>query len=256
MSELLDLATEAARRAGSLLLERFVGPARGVETKTTPTDPVSDADRASEELILSLLDQRRPNDGVVGEEGGGRTGSSGVEWVVDPLDGTVNFLYRIPVWAVSIAARDERGTFLGVVFDPIRDEMFTAELGEGSRLNSEVIHVSDETDINKALIGTGFAYQAEGRAEQAKVLQRVLPRVRDVRRAGSAASDLATVACGRYDGFYESHLEEWDRAAGVLLVQEAGGRVVDIPPPIPTIKGGVLATNPALFDSLRELVVS
>ncbi|MEA2434833.1 MAG: monophosphatase [Actinomycetota bacterium] len=256
MSEFLDIATEAARRAGSLLLEKFVGPARGVDTKTSPTDPVSDADRASEELILALLAQRRPNDGVVGEEGGGRSGSSGVEWVVDPLDGTVNFLYRIPVWAVSIAARDERGTFVGVVFDPNRDEMFTAELGEGARLNSEEIHVSQETDISKALVGTGFAYQSEARAAQAKVAQRVLPRVRDLRRAGSAASDLATVACGRYDGFYEAHLEEWDRAAGVLLVQEAGGRVQDIPPPIPTIKGGVVAANPALFDALHELVVS
>jgi myo-inositol-1(or 4)-monophosphatase len=256
MSELLDVATDAARRAGALLLERFRGPAKGVGTKSSPTDPVSDADRASEELILGILAQRRPNDGVVGEEGGGRAGSSGLEWVVDPLDGTVNFLYRIPLWAVSIAARDERGTFVGVVYDPVRDEMFQAERGRGALLNDRSIHVSDESDIAKALIGTGFAYQAEARAAQAKVLQRLLPKVRDIRRAGSAATDLATVACGRYDGFYESHLEEWDRAAGVLLVEEAGGRVEDIPPPIPAIKGGVMATNPALFDALHELVVS
>jgi fructose-1,6-bisphosphatase/inositol monophosphatase family enzyme len=256
MSELLDLATEAARSAGNLLLERFVRPARGVDTKTSPTDPVSDADRASEELILGLISKSRPADGIVGEEGGGRTGSSGVEWVVDPLDGTVNFLYGIPVWAVSIAARDERGTFLGVVFDPNRDEMFTAELGGGSRMNGEPIRVGDETDLAKALIGTGFAYQAEARAVQARVVERLLPRVRDIRRAGSAASDLATVACGRFDGFFEAHLEEWDRAAGVLLVREAGGVVADIPPPIPTISGGVVAANATLFDELRRLVVS
>jgi myo-inositol-1(or 4)-monophosphatase len=256
MSELLDLASDAARRAGALLLERFHEPARGVETKTSPTDPVSDADRASEELILGMLAQRRPDDGVVGEEGGGRSGTSGVEWVVDPLDGTVNFLFRIPIWAVSIAARDERGTFVGVVFDPNRDEMFRAELGGGAYLNGQPIHVSDQSELPQALIGTGFAYQSEARAQQARVVERVLPRVRDIRRLGSAASDLATVACGRFDGFYEAHLEEWDRAAGVLIVQEAGGRVGEIPPPIPSIKGGVVAANPRLFDALIELVVS
>ena len=252
--ELLDLAVGAARAAGDLLLERFRRPARGVETKSSSTDLVSEADRAAETLILDRLTQARPDDGVMAEEGGGRPSSSGVTWVVDPLDGTVNYLFRLPVWSVSIAAVDDEGALVGVVHDPNRDETFTAVRGGGAHLNGDPIFVSDRAELDQALIGTGFSYQAVARREQAERLVRLLPRVRDIRRGGSAAIDLATLACGRFDGFYEAPMEEWDKAAGVLLIREAGGIVSDLPGPH-GLSPGVIAANPTLHDELRKLVI-
>ena len=252
--DLLDVAVGAARDAGELLLERFRGPARGVETKSSSTDPVSEADRAAEELILERLTAARPGDGILAEEGGGRPSTSGITWVVDPLDGTVNYLFRLPVWCVSIAATDRDGTVVGVVHDPNRGETFTAVRGGGAHLNGEPISVSDRDTLDRALIGTGFSYQAEARREQAELLVKLLPVVRDIRRGGSAAIDLATLACGRLDGFYEAPMEEWDKAAGVLLIREAGGIVSDLPAP-QGLSTGVIAANPALHDELRKLVI-
>ena len=252
--DLLDVAVGAAREAGELLLERFRGPARGVETKSSSTDPVSEADRAAEELILERLTAARPDDGILAEEGGGRASTSGITWVVDPLDGTVNYLFRLPVWCVSIAATDRDGTVVGVVHDPNRGETFTAVRGGGAHLNGEPISVSDRNTLDRALIGTGFSYQAEARREQAELLVKLLPVVRDIRRGGSAAIDLATLACGRLDGFYEAPMEEWDKAAGVLLIREAGGIVSDLPAP-QGLSTGVIAANPALHDELRKLVI-
>jgi len=251
---LLDLAVAAAREAGELLLERFRRPARGVETKSSSTDLVSEADRAAEELILGRLTEARPDDGILAEEGGGRTSSSGITWVVDPLDGTVNYLFRIPVWSVSIAAADPDGTLIGVVHDPNRAETFTAIRGEGAALNGDPISVSDRDSLEQAMIGTGFSYDSEARREQAERLVRLLPLVRDIRRGGSAAIDLATLACGRFDGFYEAPMEEWDKAAGVLLIREAGGIVSDLPAP-KGLSTGVIAANPELHDELRGLVI-
>jgi myo-inositol-1(or 4)-monophosphatase len=253
-SSLLDLAVGVAREAGELLLGRFRRPARGVETKSSSTDLVSEADRSAEELILERLAAARPDDGVLAEEGGGKSSSSGITWIVDPLDGTVNYLFRIPVWSVSIAATDERGTLIGVVHDPCRAETFTAIRGEGAALNGEPISVGDQGSLAQALIGTGFSYDADARREQAERLVRVLPRVRDIRRGGSAAIDLATLACGRFDGFFEAPMEEWDKAAGVLLIEEAGGIVSDLPAP-KGLSTGVIAANPKLHDELRRLVI-
>ena len=253
-SPLLELAVGAAREAGELLLERFHGPARGVDTKSSSTDLVSDADRAAEALILGRLVEARPEDGILAEEGGGRPSGSGVTWIVDPLDGTVNFLFGIPVWSVSIAARDALGAIVGVVHDPNRGETFTASRGEGAALNGEPIRVSDRGRLEEAMIGTGFSYDAEARREQAERLVRLLPRVRDIRRGGSAAIDLATLACGRFDGFYEAPMEEWDKAAGILLIREAGGVVSDLPAP-QGLSTGVIAANPNLHDELRKLVI-
>jgi myo-inositol-1(or 4)-monophosphatase len=251
---LLDLASEAARRAGALLLDRFEGPARGVSTKSTPTDLVSDADRDAESLLVEMLEAERPEDGILGEEGGGRTSGSGVRWVLDPLDGTVNFLFGIPAWCVSVAVEDRRGTLAAVVHDPTRAETFTALRGGGAQLNGDVIRVSDKGDLDTALIGTGFAYDRRARSVQASLLPQVLPRVRDIRRAGSAAQDLCSVACGRLDGFYEAAMEAWDKAAGVLVVKEAGGRVSELAAPLEGLSPGVVAAGPALHDALRELV--
>lgn len=251
--ELLELAEETARRAGALLLERFSQPARGVDTKTGPTDPVSDADRDAEALILGAIRKSRPGDGLVGEEGGEGDSTTGITWVVDPLDGTVNFLFGIPVWCVSIGVEDAAGGLAGVVYDPNRDESFTAIRGSGASLNGAPIHVSDRRDLSSALVGTGFHYDQIRRAEQAATVAEVIPRVRDVRRAGSAALDLCALACGRLDAFYEAPMERWDRAAGELIVREAGGVVRDLEAP----RGappGVTAANPNLHEDLRELV--
>ena len=234
-------------------MEMFNGPAAGVSSKSTPTDLVSDADRASEELILGMLREERPGDGILSEEGGSDGSSTGIVWVVDPLDATVNYLFGLPWWCVSVAAQDADGGVVGVIHNPNAGETFTAIRGEGAFLEGAPIHVSDRSDISSALVGTGFAYDSGAREHQAAIVARILPRVRDVRRAGSAALDLAHLACGRLDGFYEAPLEPWDRAAGVLLIEEAGGKVTELEAPL-GMSTGVVAANPALHDDLRRLV--
>jgi myo-inositol-1(or 4)-monophosphatase len=252
---LVDLAVEAAHRAGVLLLERFRGPARGVNAKSTPTDLVSDADRDAEALLVDLLARERPDDGLLGEESAARPSSSGLTWVIDPLDGTVNFLFGIPVWSVSIAVEDPQGTVVGVVHDPTHTETYTARRGEGAALNGSPIFVSETADLSTALIGTGFAYDPQARRVQASLLPRLLPFVRDIRRAGSAALDLSSVACGRLDGFYEGTMERWDKAAGALLIAEAGGHVSELAAPREGLTPGLIAAGPELHDPLRDLVM-
>jgi myo-inositol-1(or 4)-monophosphatase len=253
---LLGLATDAARRAGELLLERFSAPARGVDTKSSPTDLVSDADRDAERLLIELIRAERPDDGFVGEESGAKESRSGVSWIVDPLDGTVNFLFRIPVWSVSVAARSGDRVVAGVVYDPNRGEMYTAVEGAGAHVNGQPAAVSSCSSLDTALIGTGFSYEPRAREVQARTLLRALPRVRDIRRAGSAALDLAWVACGRLDGVYEAPMEPWDKAAGTLLVSEAGGVVSELPAPLEHLSSGVVCAGPALHDLLRSLLLS
>lgn len=253
--ELLDLAVDIAVEAGELLRERFETGVTDVDTKSTPTDVVTDADRDSEDLVMRRIIGARPHDGIVSEEGEGRESSSGITWTVDPLDGTVNYLFGIPVWGVSIAVRDREGPLIGVVNDPTRQEVFAAERGAGASLNDRPMRVSGATDLAQALVGTGFSYDAAARRVQAKRLVQILPCVRDVRRAGSAAIDLAWLACGRLDGFFEAPMKVWDRAAGELLVREAGGIVtpLDAPSADPGDRG-VVAANPDLHGVLNELV--
>jgi myo-inositol-1(or 4)-monophosphatase len=253
--ELLDLAIEAARSAGALLQDRFRQPAAGVEWKSTPTDLVSDADKASEALILDLIGSKRPDDGILSEEGGRERSASGLTWVIDPLDGTVNFLFGIPAWSVSIAVEDGDGGLVGVVYQPTTEEIFSATRGQGASLNDKAIRVSDRGELSSALVGTGFAYDARARRVQAEIVARVLPSARDIRRAGSAALDLAALACGRLDAFYEAPMERWDKAAGVVLIKEAGGTVSELEAPL-GLSPGVVAANPHLHDELRELVTS
>jgi myo-inositol-1(or 4)-monophosphatase len=211
---------------------------------------VSDADREAEALIVGELRRKRPDDGLVAEEGATAAGASGRRWVVDPLDGTVNFLYGHAAWAVSIALEDEDGRVLGVVHDPARAETFRARRGGGCELNGEAVRVSGEERLSTALVATGFGYAAERRALQADVLARVLPRVRDIRRGGSAALDLAWVASGRLDGYYERGVQHWDWAAGRLLVEEAGGITAELPGE----PAGLAAASPGLLPQLVELV--
>jgi fructose-1,6-bisphosphatase/inositol monophosphatase family enzyme len=218
---------------------------------------VSDADRDAEVLIRDLLAAERPGDGLLGEEGSLVQGSSGRRWVVDPLDGTTNYLYRFPAWVVSVALEDGSspsggtgGALVGVVHDPLRGETFAARRGRGATRNGAQIVASGAQRLDGALIGTGFGYAAERRAAQAEVAARVLPRVRDIRRAGAAALDLCMVACGRLDGYYERGLNEWDWAAGSLIASEAGATVL----PLPGEPFGLVVASPAIADELAELV--
>jgi myo-inositol-1(or 4)-monophosphatase len=261
--QLLDLAVEAATRAGVLLMSRFGGPASGVGSKTSVTDLVSDADRDAERLIMEIISARRPDDAVLAEEGGS-AGEGRLTWIVDPLDGTVNYLYGRPVWCVSIAVVEDHEPIVGVIHDPNRDETFSAIAGRGASLDGRPTRVSDETQISQALVGTGFSYDPETRGAQAEVVARVLPMVRDIRRSGSAALDLAFVACARLDSFYEANMEPWDKAAGILLVRESGGELERLPHPrsdpapddFRLVQGshGLIAGNPILCRDLAELV--
>jgi myo-inositol-1(or 4)-monophosphatase len=252
--EILTLAVTAAHRAGELLLDHYSRAATGVDAKSTPTDLVSDADRNAERSIKEIIASERPDDGFMAEETGGEAAQSDITWIIDPLDGTVNFLFRIPTWCVSIAVRQGADLIAGVVHDPNRGETFTARKGAGATLNGVRIRVGAQDELSQALVGTGFAYDSATREVQAAVVQRVLPRVRDIRRGGSAALDLAYIACGRLDGFYEAHMMEWDKAAGILLIEEAGGVVSSLEDPS-GISDGVIAANPHLHPQLQSLVL-
>jgi len=253
--ELLEVAVDAARMAGALLSERArQGEEREVSSKSTPTDLVSEADLASQRAIAEMLAERRPGDGFVGEEEGRREeGESGLSWVVDPLDGTVNFLFGIPHWSVSVAVRDGEGVLAGAVYDPNRDELFTATRGGSPALNGKAIAASARSDLPSAMVATGLAYDAGVREAQAKVLARLAGRVRDIRRFGSAALDLAWTAAGRYDAYFERSVKQWDIAAGQLICERAGLEVRELPV-YENLPWGILVAPPALAAPLLELV--
>ncbi len=254
MTDLRALALEVALAAGALLLERFGESARGVASKTSVTDLVSDADRDAERVIVERLRAARPDDAIVGEEGARREGSSGVRWFIDPLDGTINFLYGIPHWCVSLACADAGGAFVGVVHDAWRSETFVAEHGRGAWLGEHRLMVSTERDLGHALVATGFGYAAEVRRRQGVTVARVLPRVRDVRRFGSAALDLAWLAAGRLDAYFETGVNSWDVEAGMLLVREAGGDATRVERIGEDSRAGVVATNGRLHEAFRALL--
>jgi myo-inositol-1(or 4)-monophosphatase len=251
--ELLDVARHAARASAAELEPRFGHDQRQVRAKSTPTDLVSEADLAAESAIRRVLFERRPDDAVLGEEGGA-TGQGRLRWVIDPLDGTINFLFGVPVFAVSVACEDSDGTLAGVVLDPVRDECFTATRSGRAELNGSEIAAAGREELATALVATGFAYDARVRERQATALRRVLPRVRDIRRAGSAAIDLSWCACGRYDAYYERGVKPWDYGAGGLIAQRAGLelRHLDENEEGPA---GLLAAPSALVDELLELVI-
>lgn len=256
---LLALACEAARAAGVMLLERFgEDRAEGVRSKSTPTDLVSEADLASEREIRRLLAGARPEDGFLGEEGDDRPGRSGLRWVVDPLDGTINFLFGIPQWSVSVAVEDAAGTLAGVIYDPCRDELFEAVRGGPASWSvaagaARALQGSTRADLATGMVATGFAYDAALRGAQAQVLARVAPRVRDIRRFGSAALDLAWTAAGRYDAYFERDVKRWDVAAGALICERAGLTVMELPAG-EGLPWGILVAAPALAEPLLELV--
>ena len=226
--DLLDLAVDVARSAGRLIVEERP-PALGVaSTKSSATDIVTEMDQRSEQLIVDLITAARPDDGFLGEEGADRAGSSGVTWVVDPIDGTVNYLYGIPAYAVSIAARVGDEVVAGAVVNPVSNEVWSALQGEGAWLDDRRLQPAQPPALEMALLATGFGYDSRRRTRQAEILQVVLPLVRDVRRAGAASLDLCAVACGRVDGYYEQGLQPWDLAAGGLVAREAGAVVTGL----------------------------
>jgi myo-inositol-1(or 4)-monophosphatase len=252
----IELAERAARAAAAVLLSAYGLPPEGLGSKSSHTDLVSDADRRAERAIRDLLAAERPDDGLVAEEGSRSEAASGRRWVVDPLDGTINFLYGFPAWAVSVALEDAADLAVGVVLDPVRDECFIAERGAGARLRGPdgdalPLRVRDRRELDRALVATGFSYEPARRAAQADVVRRMLPRVRDIRRAGAAALDLAWLAAGRLDAYFERGLQPWDRAAGELLVHEAGGAVAELDG---DPRGLVAAATPELLAELGTLV--
>jgi myo-inositol-1(or 4)-monophosphatase len=228
---LLRIALDAAGEAGRLLASwRGDGRPEVVDTKSSPTDVVTEMDRRAEALIVGRIHAVRPEDPVLGEEGGQTAGSSQrVRWVVDPLDGTVNYLYGLHDWAVSIAVEVDGAVVAGVVEVPRRGETFTAVAGHGAWLHrggaSAPLHCNTEVRLSQALVGTGFGYDSGRRQVQGEVLAALVPHVRDIRRGGSAAVELCSVAAGRLDGFYERGLNYWDYAAGGLIAREAGAVV-------------------------------
>lgn len=259
-AELLALGLDVAREAGALLVAgRAAGSVEAASTKSSPTDVVTELDRASEELVGRRLREARPDDGVLGEEGSDVIGSSGVRWVVDPLDGTVNFLYNLPNWAVSIAAEVHGEVIAGVVHAPAMGLTYLATRGGGAfRLDATgtagpPLTGSTVTDLAAALVATGFGYTVPRRQSQVAVLTRVLPRVRDIRRLGAASLDLCAAAAGQLDAYYERGLHPWDHAAGGLVAAEAGLTVGGL--------GGraasgelLVAAPPALFGPLVALL--
>jgi len=247
----LELAERAARAAGDVLMSYYGRPPEGLASKSSETDLVSDADREAERAVRNLLGAERPDDGLLAEEGSHAPGSSGRRWLVDPLDGTVNFLYGFPAWAVSVALEDAGGVAVGVVYSPVHAETFSAVRGEGARLNGRPLRVREPRPLESAMVATGFSYEAARRAEQAEVIRRLLPSARDIRRAGAAALDLAWLAAGRVDAFYERGLQDWDSAAGNLLVREAGGAVADLDGDPP---GLIAAATPELLGELAAIV--
>lgn len=249
LDELAGVALQAARAAAAIHLAGFGGHRDRVETKSSATDMVSEVDHQAEAAVVGLITAHRPRDAILGEEGSSRAGTSGVRWVVDPLDGTTNYLFGVPAFSVSIAAELDDTPVVGVVIDPSRAETWAAVTGRGARRNGDPTVVAEgRSELSTALVATGFGYRAERRTYQARVAAHVIPAVRDIRRFGSAALDLCWVAGGRVDAYYEWGLNPWDLAAGRLICDEAGARTGILP------GRTIVAAVPALYGPLTDLL--
>ena len=270
LSTLAQTAGALARMVGARIRSLREQGVAVADTKSSLTDVVTAADREAERLVAEALREARPHDGLLGEEGASTAGTTGITWVVDPIDGTVNYLYGLPAYAVSIAAtveHDGRGSTLpagtmadgrravaGAVYVPAFDELFDAHEGGGARVNGRPIRVSEREELSLALVGTGFGYTVERRTEQAEVARRLIPRVRDIRRMGAAAVDLCMVAAGRLDAYYERGLQPWDYAAGALIAREAGAEILALEDDELPGEPMLVAGPPALARELRAAV--
>lgn len=254
LQELLTLASDLARDAGQVHVEGLRSALR-IETKSSPTDLVSQVDRESERMIVGRLRELRPDDAVLGEEGALGQGTNGVRWVIDPLDGTTNYVYGYPAFAVSIAVEIEGQPQVGVVYDSSAGRLYGAIAGYGAACDDEPIHVREQPDLATALVATGFSYEAAQRERQGSVVAQVLGRVRDIRRGGTAALDLCHVAAGHVDAYWELDLSPWDFAAGSVIAREAGADVA-FPRAAhgrgPAVVAAHRALMPAFLNLLRE----
>jgi myo-inositol-1(or 4)-monophosphatase len=249
LAELAEVALAAAAAACVVLVRGLEGSPQSIATKSSATDMVSEVDRSAEAAVAEVLSERRPDDAVLGEEGTARPGTTDVRWVVDPLDGTTNYLFGIPQFAVSVAAEISGHTAVGIVVDPSRGETWAAVRGWGARRNGTPVRTAvGRSSLATALVATGFGYQSSRREWQGAVAAQVIPRVRDIRRLGSAALDLCWTAGGRYDAYYEWGLNPWDLAAGALICAEAGGRVEVLPGRL------IVAATPELIGPLCDLL--
>ena len=248
-AELLELARKVGLDAGALLMER--PPAFEIESKSTAIDIATQMDKKAEKFIVESLLAARPNDGIIGEEGSAVESKSGITWVIDPLDGTVNYFYGLPGWNVSIAAKDKDGSIVGVVTAPTINSTWWATRGGGAFYNGHQIRCNEPIAVDRALIATGFQYDVAHRTTQMTDLAKLVPLARDVRRNGAAAVDLCHVAMGALDGYYEAGLKEWDWAAGGLVATEAGARFAQYgQEPLRT----TLAAGPTLHAHLASLL--
>ena len=250
-AELLSLACEMATEAGLFLRARAPLVREMIDTKSSPTDMVTEVDRAAEALIVGRVLASRPDDGLLGEEGASRQGTSGVRWVIDPLDGTTSYIYGYPAYSVSIAAELHGETVAGAVYDAAHGLLYWASAGGGAFCDGRAIRVTDENRLGHALCGTGFGYEPARRGEQAAMVARILPLIRDIRRGGSAAMDLCWVASGHLDAYFEQGLNAWDTAAGLLIVEEAGGRTGWLEGLRPKC---LVAAGPGVFEGLSGLL--
>ena len=260
---LAEIAGSLAQSVGVEVRDKRAVGVDVAATKSSLTDVVTAADKEAERLLTAGLTELRPEDGILGEEGASVAGTTGITWVVDPIDGTVNYLYDIPAYAVSVAATvadgapgtmsDGRRAIAGAVYLPVTGELFAAWEGGGAYLGSERLHGPSQTELGTTLLGTGFGYTVERRTEQIEVLRHVLPRVRDIRRIGSAAMDLCMIAAGRLDAFYERGLQPWDFAAAALIAREAGAVVRGLGDNAPGTEM-LIAGTPAIADELAGVV--
>lgn len=257
MHPFLNTAVKAARRAGQLINRAAQDVGHLTVSKKGHADFVSEVDRRSEEVVIRTLSEAYPDHAFLGEEGGA-TGSSEYQWIIDPLDGTTNFLHGLPLYAVSIALAHKGVIVQGVVYDPVRNDLFTASRGSGAFLNDRRIRVSPQTRMEDALIGTGFPFTTmEYQEKYLRMFAEVMRKTAGIRRPGSASLDLAFVAAGRYDGFWELNLKPWDIAAGTLLIQEAGGLVSDLEGNQQFLETGhVVAGTPKIFSQLLSLITN
>jgi myo-inositol-1(or 4)-monophosphatase len=259
VESLHDVAVKLAREAGELIVTRRAGHIEVASTKSSDVDVVTAVDKESEEFLYTRLRELRPGDGFLGEEGQVEESTTGVTWVVDPIDGTVNFLYNIPHYAVSIAAvtgEPSPGSWqveAGAVFNPATGELFHAARGEGAFLGERRLEIGPPPPMNLALLATGFAYSTAMRKEQVRILSQLIGEVRDIRRMGTASLDFAAVAAGRVDVYFERTLSPWDHAAGELMVTEAGGIITGIRD-LPQGREGIFAGHPTLVTQLKARI--
>ena len=247
LANLLDIATRIAKSAGELLLQR--PDSLSTDTKTSAIDIVTQMDKASEALIVKSIQSARPDDGIIGEEGAEHPSKSGYTWHIDPLDGTVNYFYDLPSWNVSIGIEDADGAAVGVVYAPTINSLWTGARGIGSFKNGKRIKTNNPIELDRALIATGFPYVIEDRKFQMETVPKILPKIRDLRRAGAAAVDICQVATGSHDGYYEQNLKSWDLMAAQIIATEAGAIVT-----VDKSRNLTIAAGPHLHAQLTALL--